>query len=416
MALLVQKFGGTSVGTPERIHLVADRIARSYAEGNQIAVVVSAMGHTTDELIELALQVSPNPHHREMDMLLTAGERISMALLSMALWDRKIPASSFTGSQSGIITDQSHRRARIRKILGDRVRNALSEKKVAIIAGFQGVSEEKEITTLGRGGSDTTAVALAAALRADVCEIYTDVDGVYSADPRIVSNARLWKWIPHELMVEMATRGAGVLHPRSVELAKQYNIPIQVKNSLNHNQGTTVISRHLGTALGMEEFGITGVTADQEKFLVSIELQRSTVLSSVWDRAAKAHLPILSPVFSETQVRFFSDRDAEGDWRKHLEELCSEGFVKSYQLETDIIPLSVVGDRFTQDGKALAEVLDLLSQQHVKVFLGSASSLAITVGISKNYAKEGVVALHSALVSQSQVPSLESPVLEGSPL
>jgi aspartate kinase len=201
--LLVQKYGGTSVGSPERIQAVADRVARAKREGKSLVVVVSAMGDTTDELIELAHRISKNPHPREMDMLLTVGERISMALLSMALADRGVPAVSLTGSQTGIITDTGHRRARIRRILGDRVRAALAENKVVIVAGFQGVSEAKEITTLGRGGSDTTAVALASVLGAEACEIFTDVDGVFSADPRIVPEAQLWKRIPHDLMVEI---------------------------------------------------------------------------------------------------------------------------------------------------------------------------------------------------------------------
>ena len=191
MALIVQKYGGTSLGSPQRIVAVAKRIARLRADGHQAVVVVSAMGQSTDDLIELAHQVSQQPAHREMDMLLTTGERISMALLTMALTDLGVDAISLTGSQSGIITDQSHRRARIKKILGDRIRTALKEDKVVIVAGFQGVSETKEITTLGRGGSDTTAVALASVLSAELCEIYTDVDGVYSTDPRICSDAVL---------------------------------------------------------------------------------------------------------------------------------------------------------------------------------------------------------------------------------
>ena len=234
MALVVQKYGGTSVGTPERILAVAQRIARTRAQGHGLVVVVSAMGQSTDELIELAHRVSKDPPHREMDMLLTAGERISMALLSMALADLEVPALSFTGSQSGIITTASHRRARIQRILGDRVRAALADDKVAIVAGFQGVSESKEITTLGRGGSDTTAVALAAALGAERCEIYTDVDGVYSADPRIVPATRgSGPRISHAHMVETGDAGGGgFLHPRSVELAKQFGVPLWVKNSL----------------------------------------------------------------------------------------------------------------------------------------------------------------------------------------
>ncbi len=398
MALIVQKFGGTSVGSPEKICLIADRISKSYYDHNQMVVVVSAMGDTTDELIQLAQRVSVCPPHREMDMLLTAGERISMSLLSMALADRKVLAISLTGSQSGIITDQSHRRARILKILGDRVRAGLSNNKVVIVAGFQGVSESREVTTLGRGGSDTSAVALAAILRADRCEIYTDVDGVFSADPRRVPQAKLWKRVSHDVMVELATRGAGVLHPRSVELAKQYQVPLRVKNSLNDHEGTMIGPRKSTQKADgesdMEEFGVTGTTFDSNKFLVRVKLSRSTVLNSLWDLASHLHLSVVAPVFSEGEVWFFSDREAEGEWRRSLEELVRDGFIQSYRLCMETVPLSVVGDRFSQDGKALYEVISVLEKENIQVTLGSASALAITVGVSQNRAEDGVKALH----------------------
>ncbi|MCM2278781.1 MAG: aspartate kinase [Oligoflexia bacterium] len=394
MALLVQKFGGTSVGTPERIRAVADRIARTRAEGFDLVVVVSAMGHTTDELIELAHRVSDQPPRREMDMLLTAGERISMALLSMALADRGVAAISLTGSQTGIITDESHRRARIRRILGDRVRAAVSEGKVVIVAGFQGVSEKKEITTLGRGGSDTTAVALAAALKAESCDIFTDVDGVYSADPRVVPSARLWREIPQDLMVELATRGAGVLHSRSVELARQYGVRLRVLNSLDTGEGTVVTADNQDSR-GMEEYRIAGVTCDRGRVLLRIELERPTVMAAVWDRAAQAHLSVASPIFSGTMMQFFIERDAENEWKKHLEELVFLGFLKSYAIEKDLLPVSVVGDRFSQDGAALNEIVETLAQSHISVTMGSASALAITVAVPATHAEDAVKALHA---------------------
>ncbi len=406
MGLIVQKFGGTSVGTPERIRQVAKRIEKTVSEGHPLVVVVSAMGHTTDELITLAQQVSDRPPHREMDMLLSAGERISMALLSMALGDCKVPAISLTGSQSGIITDQSHRRARIRRILGDRIRSALDEKKVVIVAGFQGVSETKEITTLGRGGSDTTAVALAVALRADRCEIFTDVDGVYSADPRVVPSASLWERIPHDLMVELATRGAGVLHPRCVELAKQNQMKLCVKNSLDLNEraGTTLIHRQSGdSSLGMEEFGVVGVTSDKGKILIRLRLTRSTVLASVWDRSAEAHLSLVSPVFSDHDVSFYSERDGESEWKKILHDLTTEGFISSYEILSDIVPVSVVGDRFSQDGRALYEMIEVLSREHVPVVAGSSSALAVTLGVSMGRVDDAVRALHAQFLESKKV-------------
>jgi aspartate kinase len=404
--LIVQKYGGTSVGSPERIRAVARRISRSYVDGTSLVVVVSAMGHTTDELIALAHQVSAEPPHREMDMLLTAGERISMALLSMALADLGIPALSLTGSQSGIITDHSHRRARIRRILGDRIRTALGERKVVIVAGFQGVSEKKEITTLGRGGSDTTAVALAATLGAEVCEIYTDVDGVYSADPRVVPGALRRERIPHDLMVELATRGAGVLHPRSVELAEQAGVRLCVKTSMEEGEmaeSGQMAERGMtnGTIVekGLEEYTIAGVTADAEKMLLTVDLCRPTVLGAVMDTAAESHLAVIAPIFSSSRVEFFVERDAEKEWKKHLERLVVEGFVATFELRRELVPLTVVGRRFAQDGKAIQQVIEILARNNISVTMGSASSLAITVAVAATHADDGIRALHDELIA-----------------
>jgi aspartate kinase len=398
-SLIVQKYGGTSVGSPDRILAVARRIAEFRAQGHSLVVVVSAMGQSTDDLIALAHQVSKDPPHREMDMLLTAGERVSMALLSMALSDLKIRARSFTGSQSGIITTSSHRRARIRRILGDRLRAALADDQVVIVAGFQGVSEDKEITTLGRGGSDTTAVALAAALKAERCEIYTDVDGVFTADPRIVSGARLLRQIPHAHMVELATRGAGVLHPRSVELAKQFKVPLQVLNSLNPSEGTQVTENK-----GMEEFAIAGVTAAKDKCFIQVELTRPTVLGALWDTASQTHLSVVAPVFSEGKVQYFIDRDAQLEWKKMLDRLTIEGFVKKFEFQSDLLPVSVVGDRFSQDGAALYQVIETLARSHISVTIGSASALAITVAVPLPHADDAVRALHQEFFKETPAP------------
>jgi aspartate kinase len=333
-----------------------------------------------------------------MDMLLTTGERISMALLSMALSDRKIPALSLTGSQTGIITDKSHRRARIQRILGDRVRAALEDQKVVIVAGFQGVSESKEVTTLGRGGSDTTAVALAAALKADYCDIFTDVDGIYSADPRVAPHARLMSKISPHLMVELATRGAGVLHPRSVELANQFGIDIRVRNSLNNHEGTLVAK----STKGMEEFRVTGITSDDTKIFLKVKLTRPTVLGALWDRASRSHLSVVAPQFSNGEVFFFSDRDGEDEWKKNLEQLVAEGFVDEYFLDLNTVPLSVVGDRFCQDGMALAEVMEVLASENIQVTVGNSSALAMTVGVPASKVQDGVRVLHSKFVESER--------------
>lgn len=394
MALVVLKFGGTSVGNPERIHAVADRIARARAAGDELVVVVSAMGDTTDDLIELAHKVSAHPPHREMDMLISTGERVSMALLSMALHDRDVQAVSLTGSQSGIITDTSHRRARIKRILGDRIRGGLSEGKVVIVAGFQGVSETKEITTLGRGGSDTTAVALAAALGASRCDIYTDVDGVYSADPRKVKTAKLWPRLPAPMVVELAVCGAGVLHPRSVELAGQLGVRLRVLNSLKTASDDQAGTEVVPMKDGMEEFSVVGVTTDPGKARVTVTLGRPTVANAVWDRAAENNLSVIAANFADGKVRFFAEKDAEPEWKKILQDLAKDDFITEFSFDHGFAPVSVIGHRFAQDGSALAEILDVLAKEHIQVTEGTASSLTLTLAVPTNRADDAVQAIH----------------------
>ena len=269
MGLVVQKYGGSSVADAERIKRVAERIVATRRDGHDVVVAVSAMGDSTDELLDLAQQVTPLPPGRELDMLLTAGERISMALLAMAIHSAGVDARSFTGSQAGVITDSVHGRARIIDVTPGRIREALDGGSVAIVAGFQGVSQDtKDITTLGRGGTDTTAVALAAALRADVCEIYTDVDGVFSADPRIVPRARRLETITYEEMLEMAACGAKVLHLRSVEYARRYGIPVRVRSSFSQLPGT-LVTGSIGD-LSMEQAIITGVAHDRSEAKITV--------------------------------------------------------------------------------------------------------------------------------------------------
>ncbi|GAA3961871.1 aspartate kinase [Actinomadura viridis] len=274
MALVVQKYGGSSVADAERIKAVAQRIVANKKAGHDVVVVVSAMGDTTDDLIDKAEQVSPLPPARELDMLLTAGERISMALLAMAIANLGHEARSFTGSQAGVITDGAHGKAKIIDVTPGRIRTALDEGSICIVAGFQGVSQgTKDITTLGRGGSDTTAVALAAALDADVCEIYTDVDGVFTADPRIVPAARQIPRISYEEMLEMAASGAKILHLRCVEYARRYNIPIHVRSSFSQKEGTWVVdsSDIEGKKDGdMEQAIISGVAHDRSEAKITV--------------------------------------------------------------------------------------------------------------------------------------------------
>ncbi|MFL6130227.1 MAG: aspartate kinase [Mycobacteriales bacterium] len=269
MGLVVQKYGGSSVADAERIKRVAERIVATRRAGHDLVVAVSAMGDSTDELLDLAQQVTPLPPGRELDMLLTAGERISMALLAMAIHTAGVDARSFTGSQAGVITDSVHGRARIIDVTPGRIREALDAGAVAIVAGFQGVSQDtKDITTLGRGGTDTTAVALAAALEADVCEIYTDVDGVFTADPRIVPRARRLETITYEEMLEMAASGAKVLHLRSVEYARRYGIPVRVRSSFSQLPGTLVTGSMEERV--MEQAIITGVAHDRSEAKITV--------------------------------------------------------------------------------------------------------------------------------------------------
>jgi aspartate kinase len=266
MALVVQKYGGTSVGDAERIRAVADHVARTRADGNEVVVVVSAMGKFTDDLVRLADEVSPTRPPRELDMLLTAGERISMALVCMALAARDVQSASFTGSQAGIITDSDHTRAKILEIRPDRIREALDSGLVPVVAGFQGVSKDRNITTLGRGGSDVTAVALAAALKADVCEIYTDVTGVFSADPRVVPKARRIAKVSFDEMLEISATGGRVMMLRSVELARRHGVPIHVRSSFTWEPGTWIVEEDPT----MEEAVVSAITDDTSEAKITV--------------------------------------------------------------------------------------------------------------------------------------------------
>lgn len=265
MALIVQKYGGSSVANAERVFNVAGRIIDAYKEGNSVVVAVSAQGDTTDELIEKAKEINPNPPKREMDMLLSTGEQISIALLAMAIEKKGYHAISLTGTQAGISTDSNYGNARIKTIDTERIFSELDRKNIVIVAGFQGINKYEDITTLGRGGSDTTAVALAAALKADLCEIYTDVDGVYTADPRIVKTASKLDDISYDEMLELASLGANVLHNRSVELAKKYNVNMVVRSSLNKTEGTVI--KEVGN---VEKMLVRGVTRDTDIARVAV--------------------------------------------------------------------------------------------------------------------------------------------------
>jgi aspartate kinase len=397
MALLVQKYGGTSVGSAEKIRDIAQSLAFLRHKGHQLVVVVSAMGDTTDHLIDLANQTwrsNGQPPEREMDMLLSVGERISMALLSIALQDLGIPAISFTGSQVGIITEGLHRRARIKYIIGDRLKNELSLGKVVIVAGFQGVSEAKEITTLGRGGSDTTAVALAQFLRADQCDILTDVDGVYSADPSFVKNARLLSNLSFDEMIEMAYAGAKVLHPRSVDLAKRFAVPIRVARSLSNNMGSKIGF----TSDKMETHSFKSVAVAKDKCLAVLKLKRPSLFSSVWEKCADLGFETHAPAFVKNEVRFFLDLESKSEWQICFESLLDQEFLESYQIQEDVSPLTLVGAGFSQDGKALNEVLKALGDLEILIETGAISPVSMILSVPVLQADECVKILHSKLI------------------
>ena len=352
MGLIVQKYGGSSVADAEGMKRVAARIVASKRDGNQVVVVVSAMGDTTDELIDLANQVTPMPSGRELDMLLTAGERISMALLAMAISNLGHEARSFTGSQAGVITDSAHGRARIIDVSPGRIQEALKEGAIAIVAGFQGVSQDtKDITTLGRGGSDTTAVALAAALDADVCEIYTDVDGVFSADPRVVPNARKLKSVTYDEMLELAASGAKVLHLRCVEYARRYEMPIHVRSSFSTNEGTWVVKTRPEGDI-MEQAIISGIAHDKSEAKITIVgvPDRTGVAARIFQAIADADINIdmivqnvSAAATGLTDISFTLPKDEGADATAILQKLQGEVGFASIQYDDQLGKLSLIG-------------------------------------------------------------------------
>ncbi|MFL5542100.1 MAG: aspartate kinase [Longimicrobiaceae bacterium] len=407
---LVQKYGGTSVGSPERIRAVAKRVANARRQGHELVVVVSAMGHTTDELTDLAVKVTgserpQDEHPREMDMLLTAGERIAAALLTMAIREQGFEARSFTGSQAAIITDTAHTAARIREVRGDRVKAALEEGCIAIVAGFQGMSTEKEITTLGRGGSDTTAVALAAALQADACEIFTDVDGVYTADPRRVPGARVIRELTHAEMLEMAANGAQVMHGRAVDIGDRFGVDIRVLSSFVDDDGEgaprgTLITQRART---MEELAVTGVAPKGGQAKVVLRglapgMRTQTVLLEAL-AAAGVSVDMVHESFDgdgrmqlQLTVGEESAARAESVLREALEGL-GGGHVAAH---TGLSRIALVGNGMTGRPGVYARAYRALLDAGVEVQGVSTSSISITVLVPGEKETEAVQALHAA--------------------
>jgi aspartate kinase len=397
MALIVQKYGGTSVGDAERIKRVAERIVAAVRAGDQVCVVVSAMGHSTDELVSLAAQVSEEPNPRELDMLLTSGERISMALLSMVISDLGYEAISLTGSQAGIVTDTTHGKARILEVKGDRVRQALAANKIAIVAGFQGVSTSYDVTTLGRGGSDTTAVALAAALGADRCEIYTDVDGVYTADPRIVPGARKLHAVSYEEMLEMAASGAGVLMLRAVEYARNHGVVLHVRSSFGYEDGTWIKEEDER----MEQAIISGVAHDTSEAKVVIQHVPDTpgiaarVFRPLADEGVNIDM-IVQNVSADgrTDISFTMPTDDLRRAKPVLDEVAASVGAGGVVTDKDIAKISLIGAGMKTHPGVAADMFDALSDAGINIEIISTSSIRVSCVIRAFEVERAVKALH----------------------
>ncbi len=407
MALVVQKYGGSSVADADGIKRVAQRIVATRKAGNSVVVVVSAMGDTTDELRDLADQVSPNPPGRELDMLLTAGERISMALLAMAIANLGLEGRSFTGSQAGVITDSSHGKARIIDITPGRIEAALEDGAVPIVAGFQGVSQTtKDITTLGRGASDTTAVALAAALGADFCEIYTDVDGVFTADPRIVPSARHLPRISYEEMLEMAACGTKVLMLRCVEYARRYKIPIHVRSSFSSREGTWVMDPAPATeGETMEQAIISGIAQDRGEAKITVVGVPDKVgeAARIFRAIAAAGINIdmivqnvSAAATARTDISFTLPRDDGHAGMSALRQLQAEVGFDSLLYDDRIGKVSVVGAGMRSHPGVSATFFGALAEAGVNIEMISTSEIRISVVVDQNDVELAVTAAHEA--------------------
>jgi len=405
VALLVQKFGGSSVADPDRIRAVADHVVRTRRAGDDVVVVVSAMGKTTDELVRLANDVAARPGGREMDMLLTAGERISMSLLSMAVEDLGQPAVSFTGSQAGIVTDTEHERAKIIEVRGERIREAIAEGRVAIVAGFQGVSTERDITTLGRGGSDTTAVALAAALGADVCEIYTDVEGVYTADPRIVPTARRLAHVSFDEMLEMAATGGRVLALRSVEFARNHNVRVHVRSSFTWAPGTWVTEEDasMDATESMEQAIVSGVTHDVSEAKVTIEQvpDRPGIAATIFRDLADAgvNLDMIVQNVStagHTDISFTVPRADLARAAQCMEKIVVDSEAGGYRTDEAIGRVSLIGAGMKTHPGIAARMFEVLAAEGVNIEMISTSTIRISCVVGEADVERAVRTLHDA--------------------
>jgi aspartate kinase len=408
MAVIVQKYGGTSVGDVERIRRVAERVVGAKREGHDVVVVVSAMGHSTDQLLAMAHDLSPIPSARELDLLLTAGERIAMSLLAIAINEMGYPAASYTGSQAGIITDTSHGKAKIIDIRPGRIRESLSRGNIVIVAGFQGVSTAYDVTTLGRGGSDTTAVALAAALACEVCEIYTDVPGVFTADPRVVAGARKLHAVSYEEMLELAASGAQVLQLRSVEYARRERVKVHVRSSFSDEPGTWIIEEDAR----MEQAIISGVAADDSETKVTIQdvPDRPGVAAAVFRIVADEGVNVDMIVQNvshdgRTDLSFTVPKADLIRLRPPLDVVVKEVGAAGYAADEEIAKVSLVGAGMKSHPGVAAEMFAALAEEEVNIEMISTSSIRISCVVRAADADRAVRAIHRrfAIAEQTAV-------------
>lgn len=397
MALIVQKFGGTSVGDVERIKNVAKKVIATKKAGNDVVVVVSAMSGTTDYLINLGKQTNPNPSKREMDMLVSTGEQVTIALLSMAIHYFGEDAISYNALQIGIKTTSDYTKAKILGINTEKIFESLKQGKIVVVAGFQGVDEEGNITTLGRGGSDTTAVALAAALKADRCDIYTDVDGVYTADPRIVKNAKKLDYITHDEMLELASMGAKVLHDRSVIFAMKYNVPLRVVSTFVENEGTLIVKEYKN----MEDLVITGISkkADETRVNIAGIPDKPGIASMIFKKLAEKNVNVNMIVQSvgkdsKSQISFTVLNTDVDDTKKVMDEVQKELGADNVSYDSDIAIVSVVGIGMKAHSGVAAKVFEVFAANNINIEMISTSEIKISVVIKKDKADEAVRLLH----------------------
>ncbi len=404
MPIVVQKYGGTSVGTPEKIKRVADRVVKTKKAGNDVVVIVSAMGHTTDELVSLLKQITSNPSPREYDMLLSTGEQVSAALLASAVIELGEKAVSLTGGQAGVITEDIPSKARIKNVKFERIKSELSEGKIVVVTGFQGVDSKGDITTIGRGGSDTSAVVIAAALKADVCEIYTDVDGIYTTDPRIVPEARKMAKISHEEMLELASVGAGVMHPRAVECGKIYGINIHVRSSFHEKEGTMITKLTSKEIKEMEKRGlVTGIASDTNAAKVGI-LQvpdRPGVASMVFTRLAEDNISVDMIIQSihGGNVADLAFTVSRSDIKKALDvvnKVAQEINAKEVVSDATVAKISLVGVGMVGAPGVAAKMFDVLAKNGVNIQMISTSEIRISCVIEESQTEKAVKVLHEA--------------------